>query len=868
MEAQEIELLSPYVAEQLRRYPALLTEAAPPLAGGDEEELLRNLRHHKHHGQVRLVLDLLEERLSQEQFLAGITALTEKIIDAALSWYHRQLVERYGDPGQSMTVLGLGKLGGGELNFSSDIDLIFCFERWGEVRRGSKVMETPEFFTKLARKLIAALDQITGDGGLYRVDMRLRPFGQSGALVFSHEGLEQYYAMHGRDWERYALMKARPVAGDLAAGQRVLKRLRPFIYRRYLDYQALQSIGQMKNAINQQINDAALDQNIKLGRGGIREAEFAVQAMQMVYGGQYGQLQRQNFLEALGQLELLQFWPATPCRQLREAYLLLRTVENGLQFKHEEQTHQLPADEADWPRLARIAGCRDVAELRLALSQARDFIHRWFNGIFAKESQDGATIDWQKEEEIQGLNINGEVKAALLRFCGQLNWVRLSKNSVGHLAKILNQISALTTTDGLPPLLRLLGQVATRSAYLFLLAEHQDLVSHLLEIGQKSQWLMDFIIEHPLVLDDILTGRPLLQGEALRQELQRRTAAGQSDEEFFYGLRDFQHGQIFKIAWQDIHGFLPLMQVSDRLTELAELILAESFQRVYRQLSQRHGRPRHSDGREAQFAIIAYGKLGGLELSYGSDLDLIFLYEDGTGGQSDGAKPLENNVFFTRLAQRLITYLSSASTSGQLYQIDTRLRPNGKSGLLISSLEAYDHYQREQAQTWEHQALTRARFIYGSAALRDHFQRLRGAILAQERDGERLRQEVLAMREKISAGHRAAPPGQFDLKYGRGGLVDIEFIVQYLLLRHCGREPILGRMSDNIRQLAALEATGLLSSSQAMTLRDSYRRLRLQCHRLLLNKQENLVAAGPWQENIDEINAIWQEIFAVPPTSS
>ena len=871
MENQDIDkliALSPYAAETLRRWPDLLTGPEPPLDGADEAELLRQLRRHKHYWQLHQLLELLAGRLDPVAFLEATSRLAERLIGAALDWQHRALVARYGDPGQRLTVLGMGKLGGGELNFSSDIDLIFCHRSGGSIDHNGKETDVAVFFTKLAQKLIHSLDSITADGGVYRVDMRLRPFGASGALVLTHDALEQYYTIHGRDWERYALMKARPVAGDLDGGAQILRRLRPFIYRRYLDYHALQAIGQMKNTINQQISDGSLARNIKLGAGGIREAEFSVQAMQMVYGGQYPQLQRQNFRAALYDLAALQFWAPAEVARLEQAYLLLRTVENALQLEHEAQTHDLPTveDEAGWQRLARCCGRASPAELMAELAEAREFIHRWFNGIFGAETAEtDSAIDWQKPEEIEALPLVPEVKAALLHFCAHFSWARLSKASGGHLARILAQLSARPTAAGLPELLALLEGVATRSAYLYLLAEHPALIDHLLDIATTSAWLMRFIIEHPLVLDDILTERPLPPGAELAAALAARTPASLSDEEFFYALRDFKHGQIFKIAWLDIHGRLPLMQVSDRLTQLAELILAASYRRVRAQLEQRHGTPRASDGRPARFALVAYGKLGGLELGYGSDLDLIFLYDDGSGGRSDGPKPLENNVYFTRLAPRIITCLSSATTSGVLYAIDTRLRPNGSSGLLISHIDAYRDYQRHHAQTWEQQALTRARFIAGDGELGERFAAIRGEILALPREEEALRAAVLAMREKISAGHRLPPPEQFNLKYSPGGLVDIEFIVQYLLLGHCGAEPLLARMSDNIRQLAALEATGILSSSRAMQLRDSYRRLRLENHHRRLNDHDNNVPRAPWAELIATVRAIWDEIFHLTP---
>lgn len=868
MDYSLLSAVSPYAENQIKRHQW----DNPPELNLDlletEEALLKNLRNYKHYWQVQYLNQWVNKEINQIQFLEKISALAETLIESALNWQYNALIQRYGDPKQNLTVLGMGKLGGNELNFSSDIDLIFVYEKGGELEYKNKITDFAVFYQKLAQKLIYSLDTATPDGNVYRVDMRLRPFGQSGALTMTHEAFEQYYAIHGRDWERYALMKARPVAGDKANGLKLLKNLRPFIYRRYLDYKALHSIGEMKNTINQQINEEGMERHIKLGAGGIREAEFAVQAMQMVYGGQYPQLQQQNYLKALYDLERLGFWRSGDVARLKSAYLLLRTVENALQFEQEQQTHTLPDDPQSWARLAQACHYDDVASLQSALNEARQFVHQWFLTVFANNPAESKNlfVDWQNPRaDLQKLAYPESTIASLVDFSERLPWARLPKSNLHHVEKILNQLLGKNPSLlALQALLRLIEKVVLRGSYLYILAEHQNLIPHLIDIAEHSKWLIEFIGEYPLVLDDILTQRGLPDLSALSQDLNARVA-NLDDDGFLHALRDFKNAQIFKTAWNDIHGRLPLMQVSDRLTHIAELILAQIYQRAYWILSQRHGIPSDEKGQPAKFALIAYGKLGGLELGYGSDLDLIFLFDDGEGGQTNGDKPLENNQFFTRLAQRMMSYLSASSTSGVLYAIDTRLRPNGQSGLLISHIRAFERYQQESAQTWEHQALTRARFILGDEALGQEFQKVRQNILAKSRNANILRAEVLEMREKMRERKRFNNEQLFHLKHGVGGLVDIEFMVQYLLLKHAHQEWVLTRMTDNIRQLAGLEATGILSSSQAMTLRDSYRRLRAEAHHRHLDNAEPFVLKAEWQDLIDKVTAIQREIFKENP---
>lgn len=851
----------------------------------DESILMRELRHIRHRHTCALVHAVQARDIPQKTFIEALSDLAAALTDAALDWHYRKLAARHGEPLDTqgnpmrMTVLGMGKFGGRELNFSSDIDLIFVYAHGGETQ-GAKPVDHEIFFRKLAQKLIHSLDHVSEDGFCYRVDMRLRPFGQSGPLALTHEAMEQYYQIHGRDWERYAMMKARPVAGDLAGGHTLLQALKPFMYRRYLDYAALVSLADMKQSINREIRSAGMENHIKLGAGGIREAEFSVQAMQMIYGGQYPRLQTPSFLTALTRLAELNFWETERAGILRDDYLLLRSVENALQFQDEKQTHRLPQEDTHWQQIATACHFADARTLRQALRDARTRIQAEFDRVFAGEDsvsveENMAQLDWRNPdpdtllERLQPLGDSSAQQLAddICRFTARLPWQRLPEKTAQRIAKLLPQIVTLILArpeyaQGFNGIAALIDAIGRREVYLGMLAEQQTLLAHLLAIAASSKWLMQFICEHPLVLDEVLSERSVIEeNDRLAADLAARLHGVTDEETWLTALRDFKHAQVFKVAWSDVHGGLPLMTVSDYLSWIATLVLEHAYRRAYRQLSQKYGQPRRTDGQTAAFAIIGFGKLGGLELGYGSDLDVVFLFDQGEdNGTTDGAKPIDNTVFFTRLVQRLTHYLQAPSTSGVLYELDTRLRPGGQSGLLVSSIQAFEKYQSESAWIWEHQALARARYIIGDQTLGQHFEHIRRDILCRP-PAANLREEVLAMRDKMHTHAPAIPAGQFHLKHSPGGLIDIEFIVQYLLLKHAHQEPLIVRMSDNIRQLAALEATGLISSVTAATLRDAYRRLRGEAHRCYLNGTESLVDAAPWQNIRDRVQTIWQNTF-------
>ena len=900
---------SPYAAAQLERHPDWLADLDPAASPDedyratyaaenpppeDEATLMRQLRQYKHRRQIRHIHAIVNGHIDEPTFLARTSALAETLIAAAHDWQFAAHCARYGTPLDSdgnpmpMLILGMGKLGGGELNFSSDIDLIYAYRESGTTSGGRKPEEHETWYRKLAQRLIHTLDAVTEDGNVYRVDMRLRPFGQTGPLALTYTAMEQYYLIHGRDWERYALMKARPVAGDIDGGHELLATLRPFTYRRYLDYAALNALADMKQSINRQIREEGMERHIKLGAGGIREAEFTVQAIQMIYGGQYPALQTPSLLTALDHIRARGLMSAANTQALQDAYLTLRSVENALQYRDDQQTHSLPDNDDDnaWQRLTTACHAASVPALQARIQQARDTIHQHYTATIADEdtpapdpiADDLAAVDWTDPDDahlarwlndnISDDNSRTQTAATLAAYTRANNWHRLPQQTNGRLHRlipaVLSQAVQNAQLDGLAGILDLITAVSGRNNYITLLTEQPALTNHLLNIAANAAWLIHYIAAHPLVLDDLNNERRLPPGRtALQQDLTARLQNIDDEETWQHALRDYKHVQTFKTAWADIHGHLPLMQVSDQLSHIAETTLQAALEHAEHTLREKHGIPRKADGSPAEIAIIGYGKLGGLELGYGSDLDIIYLYDDGdTDGVTDGEKPIDNQRYYTRLAQRTSNLLGAASSNGTIYTIDTRLRPGGASGLPAVSIQGFARYQRENAWTWEHQALTRSRAVAGSPALGERYTRLRHELLTRPAKAT-LREDILAMRQKMHDNAAPLPPDTFHLKQSTGGLIDIEFIVQYLLLAHGAAEPILSRMSDNIRQLAALEATGILTSSQAMTLRDAYRKLRAEAHHRQLNDRDKRVPAAPWQELRDHICAIWRDIFAL-----
>lgn len=871
----------------------------------DDSQTLGNvLRRLRRRQMVRIAWRDLTGRASLEESLQDLTHLAECCLQVGLDCLYRWEVARYGVPRnaegepQALVVLGMGKLGGGELNFSSDIDLILGYAEAGETD-GRRVVTNAEFFRGLGQKLARLLDEITDQGFVFRVDLRLRPFGEAGPIASTFSALEQYYQSHGRDWERYALIKARPVAGDLAAGEALLQSLRPFVYRRYLDFGAVEALREMKQMIAREVERKGLRRNIKLGPGGIREVEFVAQAFQLIYGGRRPALRQRSTMAVLDTLAADRDLPVFAVRALKEAYRFLRLTENRMQAHADQQVHDLPTDEVAKGRLAFAMGYSSWADYVEVLRHHVRWVEEQFDQVFAApQSEDndsasetelaavweGRIVDDSAREVLaqHGFEQPKEAQRLLAGLSSSLACRSLSKRGRDRLDQLMPLLLGAAAANPQPTvtlerLLRLVERVARRSVYLSLLVGNPVALSQLVHLCSASSWIAEYLSRHPLLLDELLHPATLyepLRPDDLESELDLYLArVPEGDlEQRLDALRHFQQTNVLRVAAADISGWLRLMVVSDCLTWLAEAVLRRVLTLVWKDLTARHGKPTYQlDGQrhEAGFAIIAYGKLGGIELGYGSDLDLVFLHDShGEDEETEGPRVLDNSTFFARLAQRIIHMLSTRTPAGVLYEVDTRLRPSGRAGLLVTSVEAFARYQRQEAWTWEHQALVRTRPVAGSPNIAEAYGALRREVLSRRRDPDRLRTEVLGMRERMRHELSADRGTGFDLKQDRGGIADIEFMVQYEVLAAASEHPALLTWSDNIRQLDAIEQAGLLSSSDTAMLRDAYRALRHLGHRLTLQGRGSTLSEGELEPEIarhrDGVTRLWEALMESP----
>ena len=885
-----------FLAERWQDYLATVT---------DESTLHSALRRFRREAQFRIIWRDLLRWADLAETVAATSAFADTCIEGALDWLYREACEQSGTPWgedpatgeeapQRMVVLGMGKLGGRELNVSSDIDLIFAFPDKGETRGGRRSIDNQTFFIRLGQRLIQALDQITADGFVFRVDMRLRPYGQSGALALSFAALEAYYQDQGRDWERYAMVKARVVAGDQAAGKVLMDSLRPFVYRKYIDFSAFESLRSMKAMIGREVRRKGLENNIKLGSGGIREIEFVVQAFQLIRGGRDRELQQRELQVILSELEALELLPSKVVQELRDAYVFLRNLEHALQGMEDKQTQLLPEDPLSKARIALIMGFDDWSACESALEDHRRRVATHFANIIAtdddEEDSDGTLEEgWQElwlaeldeDASVRWLDEHGFEDAkgsfGLLR---ELREDRTVQTLQTQGRKRLNQfmpvlLDALTQVDNpsetLSRVLQLVEAILRRSAYMVLLLENPGARTQLVSLCSESPWIARQLAETPLLLDELLNAESLYHPPAkaelqddLRQQMLR--IPFEDLEEQMESLRHFKKAHLLRLAASELKGTLPLMKVSDYLTWLAEVVLEHVVDVAFANLVSRHGYPRRADGSvcETDFAIIGYGKLGGIELGYTSDLDLVFVHSADPELATDGEKSIDNAVFYTRLGQRIVHILNTQTPSGLLYEVDMRLRPSGNSGLLVSTLQAFEKYQSQEAWTWEHQALARARGVAGCRDTLESFEAIRHDILCQQRDRASLRDEVVAMREKMRASLGTPESRQqdvFHIKHDVGGIVDIEFMVQYLMLAHCADHPELTQWSDNIRQMEALGEVGVLPVEDAEKLREVFIALRSTIHRRALQNLNSEVEGGAFPDEREYVQARWNEIM-------
>lgn len=877
----------------------------------DEEELGRRLRRFRNRQQLRIIWRDISRQADLGETCGDLSDLADACIDLAYHWLYPRHCTQFGTPigrrsgqAQHLVILGMGKLGAFELNLSSDIDLIFGYPEGGETEGVKRPLDNQEFFIRLGQRLIKALDAITVDGFVFRTDMRLRPYGSSGSLVFSFNALEQYYQDQGRDWERYAMIKARVVGGDPVAGAQLLEMLRPFVYRRYLDFSAIEALRGMKQLIQQEVRRKGMAENIKLGAGGIREVEFIAQAFQLIHGGRDLSLQQRPLLKVLGTLAGQGYLPAAVVEELREGYAFLRYTEHALQAIGDRQTQMLPDNERDRARVAFILGFDGWPAFHARLMHWRGRVDWHFRQVIADpdEDQEGAAVPVAGGEWLPLWNDVQDEAAACRQLAeagfvdAQSAWQRLVGLRNGNQVRAMQRLGRERLDAFIPRLLAqavehanpdlvlervlpLVEAVARRSAYLVLLTENPSALQRLLTLCAASPWIAEQIARFPLLLDELLNEGRLFkppQALALAAELRERLMRIPEDdlEQQMEALRHFKLAHGLRVAASEIAGSLPLMKVSDYLTWLAEAILEQVLALAWRQTVARHGAPRRPDGSPCapDFIIVGYGKVGGIELGHGSDLDLVFIHDGDPQAETDGAKPIDGAQFFTRLGQRIIHLLTAQTNSGQLYEVDMRLRPSGAAGLLVSSLGAFQRYQESEAWTWEHQALVRARVLVGCPRVGQAFEAMRAAVLGRERDLDSLRAEVSEMRAKMrdNLGSKATAAGTaanafdaaapFDLKQDAGGIVDIEFMVQYAALAWSRQYPELVEFTDNIRILEGLERVGLLPGKDARLLQEVYKAYRSAAHRQALQKQPGVVSGDQFHDERRSVLRIWREL--------
>ncbi|HTF98294.1 MAG TPA: bifunctional [glutamate--ammonia ligase]-adenylyl-L-tyrosine phosphorylase/[glutamate--ammonia-ligase] adenylyltransferase [Cellvibrio sp.] len=916
-----LELIETGVLFRAQTEEDLLAFAEIINAAASDAEVDARLRRERNKAMIRVIWRDLNRLASMSEVTAELSRFADKAIQLAAEYHYRSLEKIYGAPigretnqAQPFMVLGMGKLGAGELNISSDIDLIFTFPEGGETNHASRAVSNQEFFIKLGQRLIKSLDTVTADGFVFRVDMRLRPHGESGALAMSFVGMEDYYQTQGREWERYAMIKARTVA--MAGGENqeqarktLRKMLQPFTYRQYIDFSAIESLREMKGLIARQVQRKGMSLDVKLGEGGIREVEFVVQVFQLIRGGRDALLRKRKVPVLLPILEQENYVPPGAGSALLEAYIFLRNTEHAIQGFQDKQTQALPVDPLGQRRLAWVMGFDDWVSFFTVLSNYRQRVNAEFKAVIAapdeEESIDQKALTFclslwegslQGEDAVHALEAR-DVDAApgLVKNLADLRASRavLSMQASGRtrldvfIPRLLHglfiQAGAgklpLTIAETFSRIVPFIEAVTRRTAYLVLLVENPTALHQLIRLCAASPWIADQLTQFPALLDELLTPESLYappDKSLLRDELRRDVLRLTWDdlEGHMEALRYFRLAHGLRVAASEVTGALPLMKVSDYLTYIAEVVLEHVLQLSWEYMIERHGRPRRVDGSvdtAADFVIIGYGKLGGIELSHGSDLDLVFIHNSDSNLSTDGERSIDNLTFYTRLGQRIIHILNTYTPTGKLYEVDMRLRPSGNSGMLVSSLAAFEKYQANEAWTWEHQALVRARVVAGSAALGEQFEVVRQRILGRVRDLDQLRKDVADMRRKMreqlgsDAKTKATNTSLFNLKQDAGGIVDIEFMVQYAALAWASKSPGIIRYTDNIRILGSLEEAGLLDADSVAHLIAAYKAYRSTGHSLALQRQEAVLEGdNHFTEERARVTAIWDRLIGHP----
>lgn len=826
-----------------------------------DDELMSSLRMLRQQEMMRIAWRDLNALADAETIFHELTDFAEAMVAVTLQHLEKQQAEIFGMPldangeEQSLLVFAMGKMGGGELNFSSDIDLIFTFAEDGETT-GPRHKSHYEFYLFVIRKLVKVLDEVTAGGFVYRVDTRLRPFGESGPLAMSFSGLEQYYQVQGRDWERYAMIKARLISGREDDRKYLQSMLTPFVYRRYLDFSMIDSIREMKAMIDAQMKRKRMTNNIKLGPGGIREIEFIGQTLQLIRAGREPELRERSIVKVLTLLAEKNYLQKEEVEKLINAYWFLRKLENRLQILNDKQTHVLPDDDISQQRICVAMNMPDWGMLIEQLSAHQNAVDGVFQNLVTSEAEEHASSvsalalflsDTDKEDDanhsvkqyleslgyqqvddvvdsIVGLHASAQIRH-LTGDTARL-MVKLIESLIEKIADYPQQSELFDRVS------RILKALAGRKVYISLLNEFPAIQLQMLTLCAASEWFTERIIKHPILLDSLLS-----TAEAFRRqydikhllELELGRIDVDDTEQLMERMRQFKQQTVFTVAMLDVFYEEPVETVSDQLTGLANELLEKILQFSWQIMLSKHGAPSCIDSGEViypQMSVVAYGKMGGNELGYGSDLDIIFIHDSrGEKQQTTGEKCIENQQFFARVAQRVIHFLNTRTYSGTLYEADTRLRPDGQSGLMVSSIAAFERYQQEKAWTWEHQALIRARFVIGNALIEQEFDRIRSSVLRQSRDVKQLLQEVVAMREKMRQ-HLANKSAEFDIKQDAGGLVDIEFMTQAGVLIYAEENADCIKHTATLRLINELTMVDWYSTDEAKDIADAYRYFR------------------------------------------
>lgn len=859
-----------------------------------EEQLMSVLRQFRRKMLVLINWSQIRRTSSTEETLKQLSTLAEVIIIAARDWLYQLSCKEWGTPcdheghPQPLIILGMGKLGGGELNFSSDIDLIFTYPQHGMTIGGRRELDNSIFFTRLGQRLIKALDQITQDGFVYRVDMRLRPLGEGGPLVISFSSMEDYYQEQGRDWERYAMVKAKVLGVQQEPyAQELYKMLKPFIYRRYIDFSVLQSLRNMKGMIEREVRRRGLKNNIKLGAGGIREIEFIVQVFQLIRGGRVVALQTRSLLDALKVIEHERLLTTDEVNTLQHNYLFLRRCENLLQAINDEQTQTLPDDDLNQTRIAIGMGFTNWSYFEQELTERLSANRIIFNDLIGSdENEHSQNVKSLKFNELWDIDLEAEdIKTVLPNLANDEAYNALyqlivqfrkdiGKRTIGVrgrdiLDQLMPNVFALVCQDSkwltiLPRILQILVNIVSRTTYLELLVEYPNALKQLIRLCAASPMISDQLMRYPILLDELIDLNSLYQTVALNEyksELYQYLLRVPTDDEEqqLEALRQFKQMQLLHIAAADVEQVLPTMKVSDHLTYLAEAMLDFVVQIAWNQMIQRYGRPDYlQDDNQKGLLVVGYGKLGGLELGYGSDLDLVFLHDCPAESMTTGSKIIDSRQFYLRLVQRIIYLFNIRTNSGILYEVDVRLRPQGDAGLLACTLSAFADYQNNDAWTWEHQALVRTRVVYGEAQLKAKFDSIRHQVLTKKREQQKLKDDVREMREKMRA-HLSQPDGKFNIKVDEGGIGDIEFISQYLVLNYASTQPKMTKWSDNVRILALAAQLGIMPEDEAEKLTQIYIMMRNEIHRLSLQLLSANVVEEEFQQQREYVNNSWKK---------